>query len=399
MAISVSYLYKIEAKFVLDGKEETILPEGMTSIITNYDYDNNNIPIIYMGVKLETSLYNKMIINQEKANIVLTISKAKTGANFSVFTTYIHDRFNYTMSTNPDYNVSMEKQTDTKDKIIQNYREGFLALIQVNSADNNKKMINDIIKYSNMMSIIHKYTSHMKMVMEPIHLDKKFNFLIIPPLESVSKLLSYLFKQSTFYREGYRYFVDFDKTYLLSGEGNPVSAKDGLYSTVIINITDPLENEISNQTGIITDSKNKVYILNINANNTSMQVKKSEDKIFNKIIGVTSYGDTKELDLNIPRTEGSSDKIRLERVPHDNMEYIDYLKDKIENDTILFSVTKTEVDTSLITPNKEFVVRNYPTFSEYNGRYVLAFKKEIFANQNENFINSIIFGLRKVKDR
>ena len=118
MAISVSYLYKIEAKFVLDGKEETILPEGMTSIITNYDYDNNNIPIIYMGVKLETSLYNKMIINQEKANIVLTISKAKTGGNFSVFATYIHDRFNYTMSTNPDYNVSMEKQTDTKDKII-----------------------------------------------------------------------------------------------------------------------------------------------------------------------------------------------------------------------------------------------------------------------------------------
>ena len=61
MAISVSYSYKITANFVLDGKEEPIL--SITSVITNYDYDNNNIPIIYMGLNLETSLYNKMVKN------------------------------------------------------------------------------------------------------------------------------------------------------------------------------------------------------------------------------------------------------------------------------------------------------------------------------------------------
>ena len=59
MAISVSYTYKIDAKFILNGVEEPILTEGITSIITNYDYDKNNIPIIYMGVRLETALYNK----------------------------------------------------------------------------------------------------------------------------------------------------------------------------------------------------------------------------------------------------------------------------------------------------------------------------------------------------
>lgn len=399
MAISVSYSYKVEAKFVLDGKEETILPEGITSIITNYDYDNNNIPILYMGVKLETSLYNKMVINAEKASITLTISRSKNKSQYAVYNTYIKERFTYTMSTNPDYNISLEKESNTKDKIAQNYREGFLALIKIDTTDNNKRIINNIIKNSNMMSVIHKYTSHMKMVMEPIHVDKHFNFLIIPPLDSIAKLLKYLNKQSVFYREGYRYFVDFDKTYLLSAEGNPVDARDGLYSTVIVNVTDPYNSELSNQTGIVTDTTNKAYIFNINANDTIMDVKKSEDKIFNKIMGVDSFGNVRELDLNIPRTEGSSDKIRLERVPSDNMDYLDYLKDNIENTTILFNVTKTEIDSALITPNKEFIVRNYPTFSEYNGRYVLSYKKETLINQNNTFIHSIIFGLRKIKDR
>lgn len=399
MAISISYSYKIEAKFVLDGKEEPILSEGVTSLITNYDYDNNNIPIIYMGVKLETALYNKMVINAEKASITLTISRAKNKSQYAVYTTYIKDRFTYTMSTNPDYNIALEKQSGTDNQVMQNYREGFLALIQINTTDNNKKIINNIIKNSNTTSIIHKYTSHMKMVMEPIHKDKLFKLLIIPPLESVAKLLRYLHKQTNFYRQGYRYFVDFDKTYLLSAEGNPVDARDGLYSTITININDPVKDDTSYQTGIVKDTKNKTYIININANNTVMDVKKSEDKIFNKIMGVDSYGNTRELELNIPRTEGSSDKLRLERVPSDNMDYANYLKDSIENKTILLSITKTEIDTSLITPNKEYIVHNYPSFSEYNGRFVLSYKKEVFANQNGIFINNIIFGLRKVKDR
>lgn len=400
MAISVSYKYKVEAKFNFGNKEEPILSQGIYNIVTNYDYDNYNIPILYMGVRLETSLYNKMVINQEKGTIVLTISRAKNnGSGYSQYKNYIKDEFTYIMSTNPDYNISMEKQSDTNNRIAQNYRQGFLSLIQLNTTDNNKKIINNIIKNSNMMSIIHKYTSHMNMVMEPIHNDKYFNFLIIPPLESVAKLLKYLNKQSVFYREGFRYFVDFDKTYLLSAEGNPVDTKDGTYSTIIINISDPAVDDTAHQTGIVTDSTNKAYIINMNASNTIIDVKKSEEKIFNKIMGVDSYGNTRELKLNIPRSEGSSDKLRLERVPLDNIDYTDYLRDNIENTTIMFSATKTEVDSSLITPNKEYLVRNYPTFKEYNGRYVLSFKKEIFINENEQYISNVIFGLRKIKDR
>ena len=148
MAISVSYSYKIEANFILNGKEEPILPESIISVITNYDYDNNNIPIIYMGLRLETSLYNRMVINSEDATITLTISRAKNTSNYSIYRDYIKDTFTYTMSTDPDYNTTIEKQSGTKDKIAQNYRQGYLALIQSSTTDNNKKITTDErIKY------------------------------------------------------------------------------------------------------------------------------------------------------------------------------------------------------------------------------------------------------------
>lgn len=398
MPISISYSYKIDAKFILDDKEEQILPECITTIITNYDYDNNNIPIIYLGVNLETSLYNKMVQNSETGTVVLTVSKSKNGGNYSLFTNYIKGSFNYLMSTDPDYNTTLEKQSGTDGQVGVNFRQGYIALILNGIIDDNKRNMNTIIKSSNMTSIINKFTAHMKMVMEPLHTDKFFNQLIIEPIESIPKLLNFLMKKSVFYRKGYRYFADFNKTYLLSGEGNPVDAKDNTYSTIIINVIDPADIE-AHQTGVITDHQNKAYILNINAHNTSTDIKKADEKVFNTITGVDSYGNTRDVNLNIPKTKGSSTKARLERVPSDNMEYIDYMQSQIEDSVLLFSVTKTEIDTSLITPNKEYVVRNFPTYREYNGNYVLSYKKDTFINHNNQFVSSVLFGLRKVKDR
>lgn len=396
MAISISYKYKVDAKFVLDNKEEPILSEGITSIITNYDYDNNNLPIIYMGVRLEHALYNKMVLNSQKGTITLTISKAKTGGNYEIYENYIKDTFTYNMSDDPDYNSTMEKQAGSDSTIMQSYKEGYIALIKQSTTNNNKKVVNTIIRNSNMASIIHKYTSHMKMVIEPLHKDKYFNFLIIPPLESITKLLEFLNKQSVFYKGGYRYFVDFDKTYLLSEEGNPIDVKDGNYNTIILNILDIVDAE-SALSGVVTDTQNKAYVLNINVKDTSIEIKKSSSNIFNKVIGVDSYGNTKEVDLDIFKSENNTSKAKIERVPSDNMEYIDYLKNKIESTSIILNVSKTEIDTSLITPNKEFLVRNYPTLSDYNGRYVLSYKKEVFTQQGENFVGSTVFGIKKIK--
>lgn len=236
----------------------------------------------------------------------------------------------------------------------------------------------------------------MDMIMEPLHTDKLFSHLVIPPIETVSKLLRYLNSESVFYRGGYRYFIDFDRAYLLSEEGNYVNDYTGTFGNVIINIQEPT-NDLSQQTGIVTDGDNNTFIIYVSAANTQMNVKKTEDKIFNTIIGIDSYGNKKELSLDIPRTVGSNDKPRLEKIQSDNLDFIDCMKSKIENSSIVLNITKTEMDPSVITPNKTYTISNYEKFREYDGKFILSTRKEILVNQNGIFTGSLLMGLRKVK--
>ena len=393
---SNTYEFKIDARLVLNDQEEVILTEGIKSITTLYNYDNYNIPIIYIGVNLQSDLYDKMVKYQEEAYITLIISKYESNSHTAIDLNYIKDRFTYTMTTDANYNKELDEFDSSGDNISQRYKKGYAGLIKIDTTNDNKQVINDIIKKSNMASIIHKYTKHMKMVMEPLHVDKEFDTLIIPPIDSVAKLLSFLNKQSSFYRNGYRYFVDFDKTYLLSQEGNPVDDGELSFDSMVINVLETTD-DASKVSGMRTDRSNNVYIMNIDAMNTNMEIKKSNDKVYNKIMIVTSDGVVREESLDIPRTKDSSDKLRIEKIQSDNADYIDYMKHTVEDSTVILHITKTEIDSSTITPNKEYLVNNYNAFKEYDGRYVLSYKKEVFLNKDGTFISSVLFGLRRVK--
>lgn len=395
MAISLAYEYKVLCMYINGSKSEEILPESITNIIINCDYDTRNTPTVYMGIKINSALYDKMVLTQESARIILKVSRSNKNSSSPIYKDYINEEFTYSMTTDADYYDKLEKAAGTSNKVGVNYKMGYLSLLRLDNIDNNKHFVNTIIKNSNMSSIIHKFTSHMNMIMEPLHTDKLFPHLVIPPIETVSKLLKYLNSKSVFYRGGYRYFIDFDRVYLLSEEGNYVNDYTGTYSSVIINVQEPT-NDLAQQTGIITDGYSNAYIINVSAVNTQMNVKKTEDKIFNTIIGIDSYGNKKELSLDIPRTSGSNDKPRLEKIQSDNLDFIDCIKSRIENSSIVLNITKTEMDASVITPNKVYTVRNYEKFKEYDGRFVLSTRKEILVNQNGIFTGSLLMGLRKI---
>lgn len=396
MAISLAYEYKVSCIYINGNKSEEILSESIINIIINCDYDTRTTPTIYVGIKINSALYDKMVATQESARIILKISKSNKNSSSPIFKDYINEEFTYSMTTDADYYDKLEKAAGTSNKIGVNYKAGYLSLLRLDNIDNNKHFVNTIIKNSNMSSIIHKFTSHMDMIMEPLHTDKLFSHLVIPPIETVSKLLRYLNSESVFYRGGYRYFIDFDRAYLLSEEGNYVNDYTGTFGNVIINIQEPT-NDLSQQTGIVTDGDNNTFIIYVSAANTQMNIKKTEDKIFNTIIGIDSYGNKKELSLDIPRTVGSNNKPRLEKIQSDNLDFIDCMKSKIENSSIVLNITKTEMDPSVITPNKTYTISNYEKFREYDGKFILSTRKEILVNQNGIFTGSLLMGLRKVK--
>ena len=388
------YRYEIEATYTNGEDVVEILPESISSITTNYNYDKNNMPILYMSFNVKSDLYDDMVVNIETARIILTIKKYDKKATSMLSRIFIRREFSYLMETDPDYHKPLDKLNSSRESSPTSYKKGTIALIDSELLDNAKRLYNDIIKNSNMISIVHKYTNHMNMIIEPFTNNDIIDCLIVPPISSIKDLLKFLNEYSCFYDKGYRYFRDFDKSYLLSNEGNPVPSNYEEYNTMIIEIMDTTEIESKNA-GIFTDNNKHTYVMQIDALKTHMDINIVRNKEYNSIIGVTSTGNTRKINLSLT-PENTKEKVALCRVCNDNLRYMDNIKTDLDSSSVVLQISNTEIDSSIITPNKEYIIKNYKEYSEYNGRFILSSKRDIFIQQDKEFISNTILVFRKI---
>ena len=386
-----SFRYSIDAILILKDENINIPSESIVSITIDSNFDVYNRPIIYLFYNMQSRIHDKMVAECETATFNLRIRKKGT-SNGAIGKDYIHDRFSYIIKIDPDYYRGLkEKQRIEVDE--DEYVTGTIALFKKSNINEIKKMHCDIIKDSTMASIIHKYTRHKKMVIAPLQSTKKIDTIIIPPMESVTELIAFLNEFDALYDRKYRYFEDFDITYLLDGAGTPVHGTDE-YDTVIINVVE-LDKELSKHPGVFIDEQSRSYMIYVDAPATTMNTDTADNVEYNSIIGISSSGEITKVSLNND-TDGKGDRPLIQRVYNDNTRMIENLKHEMDSTSIVLQINKTELDGSLFTPNKEYMVRNYSTYKMYDGRFMISFKKEVMVKDGINYISSMIIGLRKI---
>lgn len=397
-----SYKYSVTATLIHDNDIIELPDRSITYLNINSDYDNNHMPTIYMGFEVHSDLYDFMAENYETTKIILSIKKYDSNTLNSLKNNYIQKEFSYIIVVDKDYHrSSIDKpltELDTTRNIsneVYSYVPGTIALIDMDSYNDNKVLYNDIIKNSNMISIINKYTKHMPIVIEPFKDNKKIDTLIIPPITSINDLLKFLNEFSCFYDRGYRYFRDFDKTYILSNEGNPVNDGIDNYNTVLLNILDS-DNPLTRSVGVNIDKAKNMYYIDLDINDTHTDEYIAKNKEYNSIIGISSTGDIRRLKLHGDIED--KDKYLMQRISNNNMKYIDNIKHEIDSSSVTLRIVRPEIDSSIITPNKEYLVQNNMEYQEYNGRYLLSTKKDSFILQGEDYVSFTILTFRKVMD-
>lgn len=388
------FRYNVSALYINGDEVTEIMPESISSLATVYDYDNKNMPILYMEFNVKADLYDAMVINIETARIILTIKRYDKKAASGLERIFIRKEFSYLMETDPDYHKPLEKLENSREPIETSYKRGIIALMDTESLDNNSVQYNDIFKNSNMISIVHRYTKHMRMIIEPFTYNETIPCLIIPPITSIRALLKFLNECYPFYDKGYRYFRDFDRTYLLSNEGNPVDDNTDMYDTMIIEIMDTTAVE-TKSSGIYTDPNQKAYVMQVDALDTNVSIDIVRNKEFNAIVGVDTFGNSETVDL-FTNIGDQKEKVLLSRVY--NLRYLENVKAQIDSGTVVLQMKRTEIDSSIITPNKEYIIKNYREYSEYNGRYILSSKRDVYLQQNNEFISNTILTFRKMLD-
>ena len=394
MATMQSYNYIIEATYFANGKESTILSESIQSLYIKYDYITMNMPILYLGMKIKTDLYNVMVKNADSGTLTLTVYKfIKLNGMITKKSIYMRRMFSYFIPSDLDYNRTLDSEATNSNS----YKVCTLGLydMEIVNRNNLSLNINTIITNSDMISIVHYCTTNLDIIIEPFKDNEKIKYCFLPPFDTIKKMLEYLNSIHNFYDTGYIFFKDFERTYLLSKQGNAVGVPITEHKTIIIKILETIDYQTKKQS-IEIDNDSNAYVLYIDANFINMRIDRLKDKKYHKLIGVDGFGNYNDVELKVAKNENGTEKIKLQRLYNKNMEFINSIKDMIEEDAFVININKTEIDTDLLTPNREYLVQNYSSYKEYDGRYLLAYKRDIMIQQNGDFISNTIIGLRKV---
>jgi hypothetical protein len=293
---------------------------------------------------------------------------------------------------NVEYDENIVKETNSENT---SYKRATFGLLSSKLVDYNKKIMNNIFKNTNISSILHYYTNHMKMVIEPFDYISVYDLFIVPPIEGIAKLIKYLNESSSFYNSSYRYFMDFSKTYLLSTKGNPIDIKDGTYSTIKLDIKNSTDADVTAK-GLRKDLNSKIYIIEIDASDFAITKNKITEKKFNKLYGVDSEGNNSSIELNINNEKESSVKTKIVRLYNNNLKYMKSLSDQIESTSALITLVKGELDLSLIVPYKEYRISNISQYKDLDGKYLLAHKIEYIVQGDGDFLCSSQMSFKKI---
>ena len=393
------YRYKVTAKFISNSDTYDIDTFNIKSVVIDNDYDKNNMPLLYMTASLDRKLVDMMVQNQDNAKIILDIKRCIINSDMpSLYEDYIVSDFIYfiTNDINKNDEYDFEGNNEGREDLFRIVTFGLMSIDMINK---NKRVINGVIT-GKLSSIMYWLVSHMPVVVEPPTTNKKMVKMIMPPIYSVSKSLEYVNSLQTFYDTGYRYYVDFDCTYLISRSGKAVPKQGESITGVMITLKSS-HDERSKLQGMLADEKNSMYQLEIDGIDCELNDGHLSDKSYVKIKSTNTSGKSNNTELS-GNIVGSviNKKDRHIRVLNDNDTLMNNLKVKLDDSAIQLAVQKTDIDPSVLTINKEYTVKADEVYKtdEYNGKYLVTRKRELLIREDEDFRMATMLLMKKIQE-
>jgi len=391
------YMYKISLRYVQVKKNKyvDIKNECLKSMIIDHNYEVNNMPILYANMKLDKSLVDDMIKNQNDNTIVVTLNKYDNSSDIKSELNVFNMKFIYFLPDNVNRMDPVDYNNETNETMKgDTYTELTLGLIALEHVNNNKKACEMTAKDISMYSIVKYITSHMNnLIIEPFSYNDKFDQFILKPQNSVSKALNYLNQQKVFYSTPYRYYEDFGCTYIISSSGKAISRKNELYSSIVLSVQD-ITSKYANNTGVITNRTTGTYEVYVNYANTQVYDNTVANKSKNKIRGITSSGSS---DLTLSNSASySKNKMNYVRLDNDNEHMIDNIEADNNTKNFLVYFSKNDLDTDLFSINKRISIHNIDRYQEFNGNYLLYRKREMYLREDQNFKLTTMINMRRI---
>lgn len=399
---ATTYKYKLVMEYVSGNTSTRIDETQIINIVADYNYEELNMPLLYMTVTLDKKFLDNMIKNSKTDLINLTIYKYVDGSSNTAGTVYFRDQFVYFLkeqlneSDYLDYKGNNASRNDI-------FKTTVLGLMSLKNINDNNKVINTVINNTTMVNLVQLATSHIKnMLIEPLDYNQPIKTLLLPPKSTVSSTLKFLNNISVFYKTEYRFFMDFNGGYLLSKNGKQVQAKNENIISIIFDVG-TIENDASHfGTGMVVDKQKKAYIIPLlhGIECTTDNDEYVTEKLYTNVKSVSTSGTNTEKALNINNSGYNKDKNMFVRLGNDNTNKLSNITSTIESNRIVVNVNKAGLDASIFTPNKIYTINNYAPLKQAgaSGKFILVRKREQYNNEANTFTQNIYLTFKKVGD-
>ena len=380
-----AYKYDVQASFILGSDSTDINPNHIQYVIIDSNYELIYMPVIYISLSVDSTLYDKIINNEKSGKIYLKIDRYNEYSQNKLYKNYISGQFTYITSTNNANfveDLSPEGDTDT-------YTVVSLALMNMDILNNEKQSFNGIYKDIDQGTLILKAFEGMKSVICPPKYNPLYGMVMIPPLSSIHKYLNHLYDLCPFYDTNYMFFIDFERAYLLDYSGNYCPCDDGQKENIMLEINSILD-EKSYYEGM--EERDDGYYIYINPAYSNVFMNKRTDKIMNQLVFIGDDGEIQKADIDVNISDDSAVKQIFVRK---NDEFAKLYMNIMNGNAVDVQIMKEDIDPSIFTPNKSFYVTNNKDHS-VDGKYTLKYKKEVIKNISGVFKCSVDIGLRKV---
>lgn len=394
---TASYKYTISMAYLDQkrGKSTEIKTECIKFIIIDHNYEDNFMPIIYASLRLDKKLVDSMVLNCNDNLIMLALHKYDDLTNEKQEIECFRKKFTYFLPNNVNIHDSIDYNEETESQNLgDTFTQVTLGLMCVDHINNNKRSYKILEKNITIGKAAERVMEPFdNLIMEPIGDSTIIPQLMLPEKNSISKTLMALNNVRVLYETPYRYYQDFNTTYLLSSSGRAIKKSGELYSSVILNIED-IMSSTANDIGVIINKTSQTYEVPVNYVNTEVYDNTIINKSQTNLIGMTSSGSIKTSLKN--KSSYITDKDKTVRLNNDNEGMLANIAADKNNNNFLVYIQKTDLDTDVLSLNKRITIHHIDRYKEHNGDYLMYRKRECYIREDSSFILNTMINLKEI---
>lgn len=397
MAASAVYKADINIAFN-DGEYTQIEKERIVYLMIEYRYENINIlPIMYLSLKIPLDLHDRILDAYETAKFYITIDKKDYSCDTSLATNHIEGEFSYVCSNQEQNSAKLLNNDGTDDR---SYVETLIGLVSSDLTNALRHSFNTIVPneideeeeiYTKDLVKLALKDLDGTLVMTQLKYDIPLkDRFIIPPTTSRFRLLSKIFDLYPFYDTYFNFFLDFNNVlYLLDKTGEPVIADD-YPDTIYINITQKEDYTSIFPGSSIRNGAQQIFV------NAAQSITHANESINQMVNTLAAYDyDTGMQELTVSENFSGINKKMMYLKDNNAALY----KNEIVNDTVLIELFKPAINAGIISPNRSYIISQEGNYSKYNGRYILTYKQEMYAQAGDGtFRQTCSCGFKRINE-